>query len=95
MIRPARGPLHTLHSSLMTTLYRNPRIATLVHRQTPYRGQWVIYQDSEHHYQACHEVEQFHGKRKIVESLMLDSLAEAQTFSTYLSSYGWTCVWQT
>ncbi len=78
----------------MATLYRNPRIATLVHKQTPYRGQWIIYHDPDHQYQACHEVEQQHGERRIVESLTLRSLAEAQAFSGYLISYGWSRLWQ-
>ena len=78
----------------MAILYKNPRIATLIHKQTPYRGEWVIYQYQDHHYGARHEVEQFHGERKVVESLKLKSLAEAQAFSIYLSSHGWSRVWQ-
>ena len=78
----------------MATPCRDPRIATLVHKQTPYRGRWIIYHDTDHQYQACHEVEQQHGERRIIESLKLRSLAEAQAFSVYLSSYGWSRLWQ-
>lgn len=78
----------------MAMLYRNPRIATLVHKQTPYRGQWIIYHDTDHQYQACHEVEQQHGEWRIVESLTLKSLVEAQAFSINLRSYGWSRLWQ-
>lgn len=78
----------------MATLYRNPRIATLVNKQTPYRGQWIIYHNPDHHYQACHEVEQSQGEWKVVESIKLLSLTEAQAFSTYLRSYGRSRQWQ-
>ena len=78
----------------MATLYKNPRIATLIHKQTPYRGEWVIYQYHDHNYGACHEVEQSHGERKVVETLKLKSLAEAQAFSIYLGSHGWGRLWQ-
>lgn len=78
----------------MATLYKNPRIATLIHKQTPYRGEWVIYQYHDQNYGACHEVVQSHGERKVVESLKLKSLAEAQAFSIYLSSHGWSRLWQ-
>ena len=78
----------------MATLYKNPRIATLIHKQTPYRGEWVIYQYHDHNYGACHEVEQSHGERKVVENLKLKSLAEAQAFSIYLGSHGWSRLWQ-
>ena len=78
----------------MATLYKKPRIATLIHKQTPYRGEWVIYQYHDHNYGACHEVEQSHGERKVVETLKLKSLAEAQAFSIYLGSHGWSRLWQ-
>ena len=78
----------------MATLYKNPRIATLIHKQTPYRGEWVIYQYHYHNYGACHEVEQSHGERKVVETLKLKSLAEAQAFYIYLGSHGWSRLWQ-
>jgi hypothetical protein len=78
----------------MATLYKNRRIATLIHKQTPYRGEWLIYQYHDHNYRACHEVEQSHGERKVVETLKLKSLAEAQAFSIYLGSHGWSRLWQ-
>ena len=76
----------------MALLYKNPAIATLVHKDTPYRGQWVIYQDPNLLFSACHEVEQLNGDRKVVEEVALHSLADAQAFSTYLSSHGWSRV---
>jgi len=78
----------------MPTPYQNPRIAKLIHKKTPYRGEWVIYHDQDRNYGACHEVEQSHGERKVVESIKLQSLAEAQAFSIYLSSHGWSRVLQ-
>jgi hypothetical protein len=75
--------------------YRRPRIATLKHRATPYRGEWVIYEAANHQYLACHEVVQQRGERKTVEQVSLPSLADAQTFSGYLSSYGWSKEWMT
>ena len=53
----------------MALLYKNPAIATLVHKDTPYRGQWVIYQDPNLLFSACHEVEQLNGDRKVVEEV--------------------------
>ena len=73
----------------MALLYKNPGIAKLVNKQAPYRGQWVIYHHPNHQYRACHEVEQMQGECKVVEHVQLNSLADAQAFSTYLSSYGW------
>ena len=78
----------------MAMLYKRPRIATLKHRETPYRGEWVIYQYANHEYTACHEVDQMKEGRKTVESVALKSLAEAQAFSGYLSGYGWSKVWE-
>ncbi|MFM7434822.1 MAG: hypothetical protein ACKO1Q_02325 [Vulcanococcus sp.] len=75
------------------TPYRRPRIATLKHRATPYRGEWVIYQAANHQYLACHEVIQLQGERKTVEQVSLASLADAQQFSGYLSTYGWSKDW--
>lgn len=77
----------------MTTIYKNPRIATLVNKQAPYRGRWIIYQCQDLLYDACHEVEENHGSVKIVERLSLSSLADAQQFALYLSSYGWSRLW--
>jgi len=53
-----------------------PQIATLIHKQTPDRGEWVIDQDQDHNNGACHEVEQSRGERKVVEVLKRESLAE-------------------
>ena len=77
----------------MALLYKDPAIATLVHKQTPYRGQWVIYQAANLLFNACHEVQQQNGDCKVVEQISLQSLADAQAFSTYLSNYGWSRVW--
>lgn len=76
----------------MALLYKDPAIATLIHKQTPYRGQWVIYQAANLLFKACHEVQQHNGERKVVEQVSLQSLADAQAFSIYLSSYGWSRV---
>ena len=73
----------------MTTQVRNPRLATMIHQATPYRGEWIIVQDADRHYIAKHEVKQAQGDRKLVERIPLKSLAEAQAFSIYLSSHGW------
>lgn len=54
----------------MATLYKKPRIATLIHKQTPYRGEWVIYQYRNHNYGTCHELEQSHGERKVPTSAL-------------------------
>ena len=78
----------------MTTQYQNPLLATMVHQRTPYRGQWTIVKDTSHHYIARHEVEQPQGQRKLVEHISLQSLAEAEAFSIYLSSHGWSRQWQ-
>lgn len=74
---------------------RQSRIATLRHRATPYRGEWVIYQAPSYHYLACHEVVQMQGVRKTVEQVTLKSLAEAQSFSSYLTAHGWSKDWMT
>jgi hypothetical protein len=76
----------------MALLYKNPAIATLVHKDTPYRGQWVIDQVPNLLFLARHEVEQLNGDRKVVEEVVLHSLADAKAFSTYLSSHGWSRV---
>ena len=76
----------------MALLYKDPAIATLIHKQTPYRGKWVIYQAPDLLFNACHEVQQQNGDRKVVEQVSLQSLADAQAFSIYLSSYGWSRV---
>ena len=75
------------------TPFQRPRIATLKHRATPYRGEWVIYQTANHQFLACHEVPQQRGERKTVEQVPLPSLADAQHFSGYLSAYGWSKDW--
>ena len=77
----------------MQSVYKNPKIATLKHRATPYRGEWIIYVSENCQYLACHEVEQARGVRKTVEQIALKSLAEAQSFSGYLGAYGWMRVW--
>jgi hypothetical protein len=77
----------------MTTQVRNPRLATMIHQATPYRGEWIIVQDADRHYIAKHEVKQAQGDRKLVERIPLNSLAEAQAFSIYLSSHGWSHQW--
>ena len=77
----------------MAPLTKIPPIATLIHKHTPYRGQWVIYQEPNLLFNACHEVQQQNGDCKVVEQVSLQSLADAQAFSTYLSSYGWSRVW--
>jgi hypothetical protein len=77
----------------MTTQVRNPRLATMIHQATPYRGEWIIVQDADRHYIAKHEVKQAQGDRKLVERIPLKSLAEAQAFSIYLSSHGWSHQW--
>jgi hypothetical protein len=79
----------------MTTQYRTPRLATLIHQATPYRGEWIILQNADRQYTARHEVEQAHGERKVVELISLKSLSEAQAFSIYLSTHGWSQQWQT
>ena len=73
----------------MTTQYQNPLLATMVHQETPYRGQWSIVKETSLQYVARHEVEQPQGQRKLVEHLSLKSLAEAEAFSIYLCSHGW------
>jgi hypothetical protein len=73
----------------MNPIYLPPKIATLQHSATPYRGEWIIYQHANHEYKAVHEVPQLDGHRKAVESIALASLADAQSFSGYLGSYGW------
>ena len=65
-----------------------------MHKDTPYRGQWVIDQVPNLLFRARHEVEQLNGDRKVVEEVVLHSLADAQAFSTYLSSHGWSQVWK-
>ena len=77
----------------MHSIYQHPRIATLKHRATPYRGEWVIDAADNLDYVAHHEVEESQGTRKTVESVPLKSLAEAQTFSGHLGAYGWVKVW--
>lgn len=77
----------------MCSAYKTPKIATLQHRATPYRGEWVIYAAENLEYVARHEVLEPRGERKIVESIALRSLAEAQTFTGYLGAYGWVKVW--
>ncbi len=78
----------------MTSINRTPRIATLVNKQAPYRGRWIISQSPDLAYDASHEVEQNHGSVKVVEQLSLRSLADAQQFTAYLSSYGWSRLWE-
>lgn len=73
----------------MDSIYRTPRLATLHHRATPYRGEWIIYQYANREYRAIHEVPQLNGERKAVESVSLSSLAHAQSFSGYLACHGW------
>lgn len=77
----------------MNQVYLPPKIATLKHTSTPYRGEWIIYQFANREYKAIHEVPQQNGERKAVESVSLASIAEAQSFSGYLGSYGWQRVW--
>jgi hypothetical protein len=73
----------------MTTQYQNPLLTIMVHQETPYRGQWIIVKDTSLQYIDRHEVEQHQGERKLVERISLKSLAEAEAFSTYLCSHGW------
>jgi hypothetical protein len=78
----------------MALLYKSPAIATLVHKETPYRSQWVIDQVPDLFFSTCHEMEQLNGERKVVKKVALYSLAHARMFSTYLSSHGWSQVWK-
>ena len=78
----------------MDTIYRTPKIATLQHRCTPYRGEWIIYQFANDGYKAVHEVPQQNGERKAVESISLASLADAQSFTGFLGSRGWHRIWE-
>lgn len=78
----------------MNRQYRTPRVATLIHQATPYRGEWVIIENADRHYIARHEVEQAHGERKVIELIPLESLSEAQAFTIYLSTHGWSRQWQ-
>ena len=77
----------------MNTIDKQPKVATLQHRATPYRGEWVIDAAADHHYTACHEVEQLKGDHKIVERFTFRPLSEAQTFSGDLRSHGWSKIW--
>lgn len=81
------------YDSSSHSIYKSRRIATLKHRATPYRGEWVIDAADNLEYIARHEVESSPGRRKTVETVALKSLAEAQTFSGYLGAYGWIKVW--
>jgi len=73
----------------MRTLFKSPKIVTLRHPTTPYRGEWVIYQSSHSEYTACHEIIKEHGNRSTIETFHLRSLAEVNEFSYRLCSYGW------
>ncbi len=71
-----------------------PTIANLKHRSTPYRGEWNIHASNVHDsFTAIHEVTQADGKPKVVEQICLESLSQAQTFTSYLISHGWQHSW--
>lgn len=74
-------------------VFLTPKIATLQNRATPYRGEWIIYQFASREYKAVHEVPQLNGERKVVESISLSTLSDAQILSGYLSSRGWQRIW--
>jgi len=75
--------------SVMALLYKIPAMTRLMHKQMPYRGEWVINLRPDLLVHACHEVQQMNGDRKVVENLTLNSLADAQAFSAHLRSFGW------
>jgi hypothetical protein len=78
----------------MDVSHRNPKIANLKHRSTPYRGEWTIHASSiRDSFTAIHEVTQADGKLKVVEQICLQSLSQAQTFTSYLISHGWQHTW--
>ena len=78
----------------MATSYGNPRIASLKHRSTPYRGEWNIHASHmQNSFTALHEVMQADGRPKVVEKIHLQSLTQAQTFTSYLISHGWQRTW--
>jgi hypothetical protein len=78
----------------MATSFSNLRIASLKHRSTPYRGEWNIHASHTHDsFTALHEVMQADGLPKVVEKIHLQSLTQAQTFTSYLISHGWQRTW--
>jgi hypothetical protein len=74
----------------MTTVFSNPRVATLARPLKGGREEWIIVATTPvHGYTALHEVDQRGAVPAVVEQITIETTWELEVFRTDLVSHGW------